>query len=72
MGTGLLAAGSFVAGGALVVWLWALTAGGLAQTGTVTLTVDCYSNPERTTITNDTDRLLHLVDFRLPSLYQPR
>jgi hypothetical protein len=31
-----------------------------AITGSITLTVDCYSKPERTTITNDTDETLDL------------
>lgn len=49
-----------------------------AVTGTFTLTVDCTANPERTTITNNTDETFDLSrttlgqGFTLGSLYQPR
>lgn len=45
----------------------------LAQTrGPITLTVDCYSTPERTTITNNTNIVLNLSNFTLGSIFQPR
>ena len=67
------ASGRVVASGlALLAALWFFAAGGLAQTGTITLTVDCDADPERTTITNTTDQPLNVGAFRLASLYQPR
>jgi hypothetical protein len=41
-------------------------------TGSITLAISCYTNPELTTITNNTDQLLPLGSVKLGSLYQPR
>jgi hypothetical protein len=43
-----------------------------AATGSITLTISCYTNPERSTITNNTDQVLPLGQVRLASLHQPR
>lgn len=45
---------------------------GYAQTGSITVTVDCFGTPETTRITNNTDQTLDLSRFSLTSLDQPR
>src|SRR5215210_9116409 len=62
----------FASGLALIAALWLCIAGGWAQTGTITLTVDCDADPEQTTLTNTTDQPLNVGAWRLASLYQPR
>jgi hypothetical protein len=56
---------------ALTLLLWLGAFPGLAQTGTIGLTVECDATPEVTTILNDTDQALDLARFTLGSLYQP-
>lgn len=46
--------------------------GAAALVGTITLTLDCNGNPERTTITNGTDTVLDLSGFAVTSLVNPR
>ncbi len=43
-----------------------------AQTGTIAVSVSCGSNPERTTITNNTNQALNLSGFTLSSINDPR
>lgn len=43
-----------------------------AQTGSIALTIQCRTTPERTTITNNTDQALNLSGYRLTSLVLPR
>jgi hypothetical protein len=43
-----------------------------AATGSISLAISCFSSPERSTITNNTDQILPLGQVRLGSLYQPR
>lgn len=43
-----------------------------AITGTITLTVQCGGDPERTTITNNTDAALDLAQFTITSLVSAR
>jgi hypothetical protein len=61
---------AFVLAVAVLVSSAALPVG--AQNGVISLGVDCYANPERTTVTNSTDAFLDLGTFRLASLDQPR